>query len=46
MYLLRMVEITSGNSFEPKQSDRTETGICSRVLESENVLEKTLTLKS
>jgi len=42
MYLLRMAEITSGSSF-----DRTETGVCLILLESENDLEKkSWTLKS
>jgi len=41
MYLLKMAETTSGSSFEPNNlADRTETGVCLRVLESENDLEK------
>jgi len=42
----RMTEITSGSSFEP--TNLTETGVCLRVIESENDLEKkkTWTLKS
>ena len=39
-YLLSMAEITSGSSFEPNNPDRTETGVCLRVIECENDLEK------
>jgi len=42
-----MAEINSGSSFEPNQAERTETGVRSRVVESENDLEKkTWALKS
>ena len=46
-YLLRMADVISGSSFEPKNPDRTETEVCLKDLESENDLEKKIqTLKS
>jgi len=35
-----MAVITSENSFEAQQRERTETGVCLRVLEGENDLNK------
>jgi len=39
-YLLSMAEITSGSSFEPNNPTEQKHGVCLRVTECENDLEK------